>query len=1427
GDDTLEGRGGNDTLTGGNGSDTASYASSLAGVTVDLSLAGAQVGAGDAVGDVLIGVENVSGSGLGDTLRGDGASNVLSGNAGDDLLVGGGGADTLQGGSGYDTASYASSTQAVVVDLTLTAGQTGSGDVAGDVLSSIESLIGTGFADTLRGDGANNLLTGADGNDTLEGRGGVDTLDGGAGIDTASYASSAAGVTIDLAASGGQASAGDGLGDVLIDIENLLGSNQADTLRGDAAANLLTGGLGNDVLEGRAGADTLQGGDGSDTASYSTSTAAVVVDLATVGAQTGAGDVLGDVYDSIENLAGSEYADTLRGNDAGNALWGGGGDDLLEGRGGADTLDGGAGTDTATYANATVGMTVNLSSGSGQFSAGEASGDVLVSVENLIGSTYADLLSGSSANNSIVGGLGDDTIEGRAGADTLVGGVGTDTASYANAAGAVSVSLATVGAQGGATEATGDLLSQFENLEGSAFGDLLAGDAAANRVSGLGGDDTISGAAGNDTLQGGDGDDVLQGGAGADTLEGGAGADAASYAGATAAVTVDLGLTTAQTGSGDVAGDVFVDIENLIGSGFADRIVSGAAANGIDGGAGIDTVSYANSDAGVSVDLTVVTGQLSSGHASGDLLTRVENLLGSAYSDTLRGDGAANLLTGGAGNDVLEGRTGADTLDGGDGSDWASYANAGTAVTVDLGLSSPQTGSGDALGDVFVGIENVQGSAHGDRFFSGAGANAIDGGGGNDTADYSNSAAAVRIDLALGDPQLGGLAEGDLLTGIESLVGSNHGDQLAGDALGNSIEGGLGNDTIEGRAGADTLAGGDGIDTASYAQSGAGVTVDLTLTGAQLGVGDAFGDRLSGFENLSGSSLDDLLRGDTAANLLAGGGGDDTLQGAAGNDTLQGGAGNDVLVGGAGADTLDGGLGADTASYAATTAAVTINLGSTSAQGGSGEAAGDVFVSVENLVGTSYDDLIVSGAAANSIDGGAGIDTVSYTNSALGVVVDLSLVIPQISTGDAGGDLLVRVENLAGSSLADSLLGDAVGNRLAAGQGNDTLEGRAGADTLDGGAGQDLVSYASSNAGVSVDLGRTLGQLGAGDVLGDVYVDIEGVLGSAHDDTIASSANADAIDGNLGTDTVSYAASTAAVTVDLALTSAQESAGTASGDVLTRIEVVAGSTLADTLRGDASGNALQGGLGNDTLEGRAGADTLTGGDGSDTASYSSSAVGVTVDLSLTGAQTSAGDASGDRLAGIENLSGSSLDDVLRGDAAANLLWGQAGHDSLGGAGGADLLIGGAGDDVLQGGAGADTLNGGAGADWASYSDSTAGVTVDLGRTLAQTGAGDVLGDVFVDVENLLGSAFDDLIVSGAAANAIDAGAGIDTVSYAGSTIGVTVDLSVSTMQISEGTGSGDQIANVENLLGSSYGDTLRGAAGADRLGGGGGDDTLE
>lgn len=318
------------------------------------------------------------------------------------------------------------------------------------------------------------------------------------------------------------------------------------------------------------------------------------------------------------------------------------------------------------------------------------------------------------------------------------------------------------------------------------------------------------------------------------------------------------------------------------------------------------------------------------------------------------------------------------------------------------------------------------------------------------------------------------------------------------------------------------------------------MTVNLT-TNVNTG-GDAEGDTLFFIDRVNGSTRADNITGNANVNYLRGFAQDDTLIGGAGNDYLQGDAGADVLDGGAGTN--------DWAYYFSSTVGLTVNLGDTSQN--TGEAIGDSYIDIENLLGSQHDDFLYGDANNNFVrgvqgddelyggdgndflrgdqgadfhDGGNGVDWLYYATSSAAVTIDLGAF--TASGGDATGDTFINIERVYGSVHADDITGDAGANYLRGSSGNDTLnggdgndflQGDSGADTLDGGNGSDWAYYASAGAGVTINLGNAA--LNNGEATGDSYTSIENVVGGRFDDIITGDSGANTLRGFLGDDTL-------------------------------------------------------------------------------------------------------------------------------------------------------------------------------------------------------------------------------------------------------------------------------------------------------------------
>ncbi len=641
------------------------------------------------------------------------------------------------------------------------------------------------------------------------------------------------------------------------------------------------------------------------------------------------------------------------------------------------------------------------------------------------------------------------------------------------------------------------------------------------------------------------------------------------------------------TGSADIIDGQGGD-DTINAGGGNDTIIIGGGVDRIDGGDGIDRIrfdqtTYGESseppppppwlpffpaapvglawDDGLFIDL--VTGETSlvfDGDFSDRLrfgtirVQNVEEYEMTKHDDQFLGSSNGERVLAGAGDDVLDGRGGDDRLEGGSGDD-AIFGGDGNdrllsgsgADYMDGGFGADVIDGGDLPANFYDSMVTAGILTRAQAIAALAAQND------HDTASYANSFAPVDVDLER-SVQHGGDAEGDTISGVENIDGSTRDDFLRGDDKANVIFGNRGADVLEGRGGADTLEGGTGLDTAAYDSSSSRVVVDL-LAATQSG-GDAQGDTLNSIENLRGSGLDDILRGDDSAtgNRIFGGAGRDTIDGRGGNDVIDGGLGNDTIDGGTGFDFADfqswndlqlSRLFTQTEINLVQGSAVRLEFRSSTRSFEVTET--DQLSRIESVNGTVYNDRIIGNGLDNHLFGNDGNDTLS------------------------GGDGI------------DVLIGDA---------GNDTLDGGFGNDRLLGGDSFDTADFTSWNS----DVGQAVFRLGLGSADGtaerqelhpgllsfvtvetDTLNSIERVIGTNSrdtffgneqdntfegrdgNDTFRIDLGRDTYDGGLGTDSVDYSLSSATAGITVSIDSGVRGiGGLAEGDLLFGIENVTG-----------------------------------------------------------------------------------------------------------------------------------------------------------------------------------------------------------------------------------------------------------------------------
>jgi Ca2+-binding RTX toxin-like protein len=1063
---------------------------------------------------------------------------------------------TIDGGAGADTIIGSALSESLY------------GNAGNDVLrgaNGIDNLYGSTGTDLLDGGDGNDQLNGQDDDDLLIGGLGNDQLDGGAGRDTASYAGATGAVTVVLAASGSYSTGAAG-NDTLNNIENVVGSNFNDQLTGDAADNNLSGGAGADTLYGGDGNDTLDGGADGDRMYGGKGDDIYVIDhsLDRVIELDGEGTdlVRSSISFSLNGLTALENL-TLTGigaiNGTGNALAniliGNAAANILDGGTGIDTMQGGAGNDTY-YVDVAGDVVVEAAGGGNDtvlaarsyaLAAGQeietlaTANDAGTGFINLTGNEFANILRGNAGGNRLDGGLG---------ADQMTGGLGNDTYVVDNVGDQV------IELSGGGTDSVESSVSfslanapEVENLTLTGVAWLNGtGNDLANILTGNAGANSLSGAGGNDILYGGEGADGLDGGAGADRLYGGLGND--HY------IVDDSGDQVFE------ANDAGIDL-----------VESSATTFTLTGG----------------VEKLMLTGTGAINGTGNDLANDLRGnagnnqLDGGLGADELYGEAGNDVLLGGAGNDILTGGTGTDQMSGGAGDDLFIVDNIGDQVFEDAGngndiIESSVTfslagnavedltltgtaainGTGNALnnnmrGNVAAntlyggdGNDTLDGAAGGDRMYGGAG---------NDTYVVDHSLdRIIELDGEGTDTVLSSISfsfsgltalENLTLTGAAAINGTGNAlaNILIGNAAANILDGGTGIDTMQGGGGNDIyyvdVAGdavleavGGGNDTVLAARSyalAAGQEIETLATANDAG---------TGFINLTGNELNNMLRGNAGNNILDGGLGSDILDGGAGIDTMQGGGGNDGYYVDNAADIIREAIGAGS-DWVYTSTSYTLAAGQEIESLSTTDDAGTAQI---NLTGNEFANALLGNAGSNRLDGDGGDDYLR---------------------GEAGDDQVI------GGDGNDTLRGGEGNDQIIGGDGGDALAGDAGSDQLSGGRGDDRYYLADANDTVI-------------EAAGEGY----DTLGTDMSYTLAAGVEIEEL---IGTGGLGYSSLFTLIGNEFG----QTIVGNETSSLLSGLggnDILVGYTAADTLLG---------GDGNDRLDADLGADQLTGGGGTD------------------------------------------------------------------------------------------------------------------------------------------------------------------------------------------------------------------------------------
>lgn len=1039
-----------------------------------------------------------------------------------------------------------------------------------------------------------NTIYAYGGDDTITGAYGQDNIFAGDGDDTVT-AGDTVGSTI-RGEAGNDTLNGGVVGDTIYggdDDDIINGNGGNDTLYAGSGLDVLNGGLGNDNLYSGDGADQLDGGADVDTVYYTDSTSGVTLYLDASQTNTG-GFAQGDVLTNIEQYYGSNHADIFYDTTGDDIVYGQSGVDTYYYTGGADYVYFGTGIDI-----------IHLVSGQDYTGAQFIAGVNALDLTNTIrldandGLGTFDLTTGRFAYFNQIEFVGNThgTASFRINPNTDIRGVAEISASASRSAtealdlyfisnapsthinfqnttynGLIDgVDSITISHTGGGIQRGSSLHDFAENI--------IAQTGRGNSIIyAYGGDDYIEGSYGGDTIYAGDGDDTvvagnsrsstIRGEAGNDTLNGGAVGDTIYGGDDNDIINGNGGADTIYGGSGD---------DTIYAGAGNDTIYGDDGADEIDGGDGIDFLRYNLSTSGITLTIDGMTAGIGA-FAEGDIVTNIETLWASTFDDVITLGETLQTVDLLSGNDYLIFAQGSDGT--------GMSLNGSTGIDTLAVLLENTFNSFDLSDDVIAGFEFIefvgdasQGASLRIDTTDLSGIQLI-------KANSSRTSSTVNLTVVANAP----------ITDLRNL--DFDGFVLSGDSL--TIDGYLASETIYGTQQ-------DDIKVVVNAADGN----DSIFT-------------YGGNDELFGGSGNDTLEAGDGNDILNGDAGNDTLWGQDGDDIINGGFGSDTLIGGAGADSFNGGAGVDTVNYEGSMGAAMVDMGANTASGG--DATGDTFQFVENLIGSNFGDTLSGDLGNNSIWGRDGNDTIVG-----GAGVDRLY-------GENGDDTIhggTGNDTLRGDSGADSLFGEAGIDILIGGDDNDTLDGGSENDRLYGNNGDDTLYGGSGNDYLNGGLG----------------VDI--INGGDGVDTLNGSSGNDTLNGGDGNDLL---------------------VGGNNDDILN------GDGGNDRIYGNSGFETINGGIGEDYINGGSGDDILNGGEDNDSIVGSS---GLDVMHGDAGDDLLRGGNDSDTLYGDDGA------DRLFGDAQNDFLFGGSGNDRLYGGGGNDEITAGAGDDFLFGDSGSD------------------------------------------------------------------------------------------------------------------------------------------